>query len=441
MLRTPGLLTLGIENKDRLRRFIGDSRPTTMISLNDVLWAQEMANLGVPDVVLRIKTDQINDDQLHVLFRDAQEWWETVQHNYADKRLIVYVGNELNGDWNKINRFLCDALKIISESGRRGVYGNFGVGNPEPQYWSTYLSEFVSLVSKTPGQYVGLHEYFIKDWRLGIDGFRWDGSKVIDDAASVPMTNRTKWILGRYEFLTKINPNVKILLTEFGFDYVAAIANQYGFSTSLRGWRSQASENTAIDQYKSAINSLYTNKRISGIILYVWDSSFGWNDFAYNGAETILTRWNELGVNIEMGTIVNKLVEIKAKTTTPYSIRQSPVTGTILGTAPMDWWSCTYQEWEEYTTNGVVYKWGRFTGLKLATGLLGGGWIRLDGLDMRDVVVEPPPDPSQQFLTIPIPELYWGGLTSREQEIAVAMLRWTELSSKALADYIEKGIV
>lgn len=439
----PGFVVETNANVEMIKKFISDHHPTTMLFINNVDLASVAADLHVPNVILRIKTDSINDNELHILFRDAKEWWDAVKHHYNDKRFIVYCGNELNGDWNRINRFLSDAVDIIEVSGRRGVYGNFGVGNPEPQYWSTFLSELVAKLNTKPNQYMGIHEYYIKHPFLGVDGYSWQGDTLVDATPQIPMQTRVKWILGRYETLLRVAPNVQIMVTEFGADHVTAIAKQYNFPESMRGWDSQynGDEVAALEHFRLALNTFFTNRNIHGILFFII-GGFGWEDFDFTNANIILNRWQELKVNIPMGTAVNKLVEIRARASS-YNMRFTAPSGQIVGQTSVsipNWTIVSYLEYED-DLDASGQRWSKYSGLRLASGSIGSAWIRDDGVERRDFVnPDIPPDSTDQFLTIPIPELYYSGLTDREKEIALAMLRWTELSAKSLADYIESGI-
>jgi hypothetical protein len=444
MVLTPGFVVEANVDEQWVRKFIADSSPTTMLFINRPDLASLAADLGVPNSILRIKTNSINDDQLHVIFRDAQEWWDAVKHHYADKRLIVYVGNELNGDWNKINRFLSDAVDIIETSGRRGVYGNFGVGNPEPVHWSTFLSGLVAKLNQKPNQYMGIHEYYIKHPFLGVDGYTWNGSTAIDITPNVPMKDRTKWILGRYEFLLRVAPNVQIMITEFGADHVVAIAQQFSFPTSLRGWASQynGDQNAALEHFRLALNTFFTNRNICGILFFIV-GGFGWEDFDFKNANTILNRWKELRINIPMaGTVTIKDIDVEiAATDLNYNIRASAPNGTVLGGTKTIIPTFTKVRWLESVTglDNSGHAWSKYSGLPgIATGI---GWIRDDGVQRRDIVEpEPQPSPENQFITLPIPEIYLGAMSEAEIEFTASILDWISLSAKSLSNYVREKI-
>lgn len=443
MVLTPGFVVEANVDEQWVRKFIADNSPTTMLFVNRPDLASLVADLGVPNVILRIKQGAIDDDFLHIIFRDAQEWWEAVKHHYDDKRLIVYVGNELNGDWNKINRFLSDAVDIIETSGRRGVYGNFGVGNPEPVHWSTFLSGLVAKLNQKPNQYMGIHEYYIKHPFLGVDGYSWQGGSLVDVTPHVPIQNRTKWILGRYEALLRVAPNVQLMVTEFGADHVVAIAQQFGFPTSLRGWASQynGNQSAALDHFRLALNTFFTNRNIHGILFFIV-GGFGWEDFDFKNANTILNRWKELRINIPMaGTVTIKDIDVEiAATDLNYNIRASAPSGTVLGGTKTVIPTFTKVRWLESITglDNSGHAWEKYSGLPgIATGV---GYIRADGVIHRDILEpEPQPSPENQFITFPVPELFYGNMTERERELVIAIYRSMGLYGNILADWIEEN--
>src|SRR5690606_15818568 len=138
--------------------------------------------------------------------------------------------------------------------------------------------------------------------------------------------DRTKWILGRYEFLLRVAPNVQIMITEFGADHVVAIAQQFNFPQSLRGWASQynGDQNAALEHFRLALNTFFTNRNIHGILFFI-AGGFGWEDFDFKNANTILNRWKELRVNIPMaGTVTIKDIDVEiAATDLNYNIHVS----------------------------------------------------------------------------------------------------------------------
>lgn len=429
--------------RDQLQNYINTHQPETMLVLNDPALASWVKDLGVKNVILRMRIAP--DEDMPYLFRDGLEWWNSVKHFFNDTRLIVNCGNESSGDWAKIGRFFKSCVEVLSNENRIGAFGGWAVGNVEPVYWQTHLSGFVQAMKDHPEQIYAFHEYMMKHPFLGIQGYTWDGSGAVNLEPNTPMNERQKHILGRYENLLKIHPSAQIIFTEFGYDYVPALANQFGFPTSQRGWRNQVDQNTMISHYSLALNNiyLYNIKNIKGFCLFCLGNSGGWDGFDYNGASEFFNRANELKVEKPMaGTVTIKDIDVEISATdVNYNIRNTAPSGTILGGTKTVIPTFTKVRWMESVTglDNSGHAWGKYSGLPgIATGI---GWIRDDGVFHRDIVEpDPVPNPDDRFLSIPIPELYYGGLTDREKEIAIAMLRWTGLSAEALANYLENGV-
>src|SRR5574337_987060 len=200
-------LNLSNPEKQKLLNILQQQKPETALVLNDANFASQVADI-VPNTILRMTN---NDDNAHLKVNSFAEWWRYVKANYTDKRLIVHFDNEPHSDYVKLNAQCIEGIQLLTSQGYRGVFGNFSVGTPESNDWRTVLKPTLDLLEEYKDtMFLGLHEYMMYDANL-----------------SIP------YEIGRY---TQITQNVSIIMTEFGFDYIEAIWQNYQ-KAKVRGWK------------------------------------------------------------------------------------------------------------------------------------------------------------------------------------------------------------
>lgn len=424
---------LNYHNHNGLLRYVTNERPQSMLVMNNPQLAEEISGMGVPHTIYRHRFQR--DEDIHVLARTGYEWWNTTKQEIKtrlggrnlDRRVIVNVGNELHGDYNRINKILTEAVDAMAQDGYSGVYGNFAVGLPEP---STWYNELAPLVDQLSGAYrdmhfLGLHEYMMQHPFLGIAGYSWNGLTVVDNTPTTPMHKRIKYIMGRYEHATRATAfgrSMRILVTEFGADYVPALARQFNFPDSMRGWKSQfVSQQHMMTMYKLAITNLYTNPNICGIMIFSFGNSGGWDLYNIEDADWFLNNVSQLKIDRPEKT---KMTEVEIKATGVVNVRSGPSTNfPDIGDVPQQWTRVLILN--QQTIGGFTWKEYRFDN-EFA------GWVR------SDVIEERPVQPTGNvYIQLRGVEIDLATLTENEKALAVQILEGVGASISNFAQEIK----
>lgn len=268
-------------DKNKALNLIRETKPQTVLVLNDSAFASQICDLGVPYVILRITK---NDDEIHLKLNSFREWWNLVKLNYVDKRLIVHFCNEPHPNLSKLSTFCEEGMDILYQEGLRGVFGNFGVGTPEPIDLKTslkpMLDKMVNYNKEREMFFVGLHEYIM-------------GSAEV----SYP------YELGRYKELKKLYPDIKIIMTEFGYDYIEDLA-KHGVP-ALRGWidhRDAFGDEKAFNEIKKCFDLYYNyDDSIVGTCYFSYGNSGGWEKYDLRNWGYFIDHMNETAFEVPLG--------------------------------------------------------------------------------------------------------------------------------------------
>ena len=299
--------------------------------LNDPDYVSLVADTGVTYPILRIKqAGSMDDDNLHMRHASFKDWWKQVKPLYSDKRVLVHVNNEPGNDDNKrLARFTLDAMEILSNEGYRGVVLNHAVGNPEPELWQ---NELAPVLDGLRNQYrgtmtLGSHEYWMLYPELGIQGYGLTENKQLFGA---PTGNKFD-ILRRWE---RVGPGIKVIFTEWGVDYIPALAVAVG--RDIRGLKThkQMWETLGIrteDQITALFNravKLHNHPNIIGACYFSVGNSGGWDDYNLENNWWLLEKG--------LWQMATKDVFIRSTSANGTRIRDgaSTVTGRVLASLP-----------------------------------------------------------------------------------------------------------
>lgn len=334
-----GFNALTQADRERHKQYIKDHKPPFTVVMNDPAYASELAALGTTKVILRIRYQP--DEWIHEQARDGREWWDSVKIHYSDKKLLVYIGNELQGNWSKIGVFLKQAAVAALTDGVAGVVvGNFSVGTPEPEHWAGALSEISDLCSNDSRVFMGIHEYLHFSPFLGMSGFVWNNG-VVDTTPEVPLADRTKYIIGRYENAVRVKPNIKLVVTEWGADNIQDLVNNLGVPPTS-GWREQFNDSEIAwgGVAQTTLDLFYKSPNIKGINLFSLGDSGGWSKYDYTGTSFFFNTGLSFGGNVVTPVTNHPLnVPVQIKSLDPNAltrIRATPPAGAIVGAIPAE---------------------------------------------------------------------------------------------------------
>lgn len=276
-----------VADKAALYAWILKNKPQTMTVLDNKDMASEIADLGVPYVILRITP---NDDELHLKISSFASWWKIVKDNYTDKRLGVYFVNEPHPHLEKLAQLCIEGMDILAAEGHWGVFGNFSVGTPEFEDWSGVLRPMMQYLT---GKYsnimfLGLHE-----------GYMYEPEYAIP------------YLSGRYRYLFSLygRGTLSILFTEFGVDWIEDVAKRYP-GESIRGWKQHTEywkkqghsnpQQYMLDHFKYLQDNLYIDPEVKGINLFSYGDSGGWDLYDFSQALYFMANTGQL----EMETVI-----------------------------------------------------------------------------------------------------------------------------------------
>lgn len=430
-----GFNALTQQDKDKLKNFVRTKQPDIMVVMNDPAYATELINLGTQTkVIQRIRYDA--DEFIHEMFRDAREWWDyakavTAQHGQTlDKRGFIYIGNELNGNMAKVNKFLIDATALVIAEGFAGVViGNFSVGVPEPSHIQNDLRGIADLATSNPKVYLGLHEYLHISPYLGVEGYVWRDGRVVDTTPSKPLAARSKWIVGRYENWFKYGSSPKLMFTEWGSDNVQAVVAM-GVPTA-GGWRKVYNNdvNGWFTLSQHTMDVFYKHPKIFGFAQFSLGDSGGWADYNYAGADRFFSE----GINFNgVETVVadpnypiGKTLDVASLNANLLTrIRATPKTGTVVGSVPADFTKGKF-------TNKVNESDGTWYNVVLEGGT--NGWTRGDLVKIQNIQ-EPVDLP---YIPIPAPELKLDEMSATERKNTAELFRYFGAVFTYFAEQVE----
>lgn len=192
-------------------------------------------------------------------------WWAERRNRYQHG-VLAYVMNEPNGyqDLRHAAKQLSTIVKIANNEGVKTVVGNFGVGHPdELRIGNGELDELFVTLMNAPGNYLGLHEYYV--------------SSVLEE---IPYyTGRFSYARVRELYLRQsLQQTLDIWITETGRD-LGGGAND--------GWNSfyDGDAGRYIEQLKE-LDSLYASSGMHYSI-FCAGAGYGWGNFDIMNNEQI----------------------------------------------------------------------------------------------------------------------------------------------------------
>jgi len=180
-------------DKDNLIKDLKVIKPSTLVVLNDDFFAAVLSD-HLPDTIVFAR--QWPDDNIQDQMTPG-EFWNSRRaifefKNYDRPNLGIYVNNEPNFLQSTLD-WLVEVANFAVRDNVPVAVGNWAVGNPEPNEIHR-ANQLLKIASKNPNiVYVGLHEYALKHWANGIDGYNKDNYPPKNNDA-------THWFMGRFRF-------------------------------------------------------------------------------------------------------------------------------------------------------------------------------------------------------------------------------------------------
>ena len=285
-----------VKDKQALYSWIIQNKPNAITVLDNKDMASEIADLGVPNVILRVTP---NDDRMHILVNHFSEWWRYAKSQYEDKRLKVYVFNEPQGHRDKVNQIALEGMDILAHESLQGVFGNFYVGGYESEEIRGVLRP---MLQKLNTDYRDIH-------KLGLhEGWMYE------------LEYAVPYLSGRYRQILELFPDIKIIFTEFGVDFIEDVWKRYpgekirGYKQHEEYWKTRGLDPSQhfIDSCKKLQDDYYQEDAIEGVCYFCYGDSGGWDLYNFETEPDVLNKMEQL----EMETVitVGEQVIIKAAT-------------------------------------------------------------------------------------------------------------------------------
>jgi len=239
---------------------LGHPRVTKLVDVSPAYVAQVRAEVGPHCVIIvRWVEPTLLDDPR----RRALEW---MARHILDMRAMQRTGANIAFEgWNEVPdhqavdycQFEVTRLQEMHAEGLRAIIGNFSVGTPDLPVWAVYKP---MLDAMQPGDYVGLHSYWINH----------------DDLSN-------PWHVGRWRLVPEL-AGVQLVITECGRDVVEGSGHG--------GWKGQCSAEAYLDEL-----------RAYGRLLDEFDNVLGATVFT---GGRIYPQWTDFNVNEIWGQVVKE---------------------------------------------------------------------------------------------------------------------------------------